>query len=547
VPPTEQVARGDLLHFAVTLEQAGTIWLDQMFLFPADHVDGWDLEIVDHLKRAKVPLLRFPGGNFVSGYHFKDGIGPVDGRPVRTNPAWFGVEWNHVGTDEWLRLCDLVGAEPLICVNAGNGSAQEAAEWLEYVNGAVTTPMGALRAANGQATPYGVKLWEIGNELWGEWQIGHTDAAGHAERYAAFHAAMFAVDPTVAFIANGGDAHWNRELLERNPTTVRSLSVHTLSGWNVPESADPDEVYLELMGQLHWYPSELAQLAAPMVAKGLAPRLAITELQIVSRSPNNGSLAEALWTAGVYNIAIRSGGAIEIITHSALVNHGGGLRKEVGVVYANPVWWASQLYSTASGVQPVETAVEGPTFSTEGSWLPAVHHCPYLDAVALLDDTGEALTLIVTNRHPTESLQTRVAVEGFRPDPSAAISVLTGDSYLAENSWNDPEAVGIEANTAEVAATFDHLFPAVSLTVLRLVNSEPQAFDGAVGDLDAGSGHGDAGSIADTGSCPECRCGSSGCAAFGGSAGRPIAWPLVGVVIVLLWIRRRDREGTGNA
>ena len=101
-----------------------------------------------------LPMLRFPGGNFVSGYHWEDGVGPLDGRPPLPNPAWHGAEWNHVGTDEWLRLCELTGAEPLVCNNAGDGTPDEARRWIEYCNAAADTPMGRKRAENGREEPW---------------------------------------------------------------------------------------------------------------------------------------------------------------------------------------------------------------------------------------------------------------------------------------------------------------------------------------------------------------------------------------------------------
>lgn len=465
------VARGEVLHLSLALERPGTVWLDQCLLFPADHVEGWDPEVVAYMREARLPLLRFPGGNFASGYHWQDGIGPLDSRPAEPNPAWFGVEWNHVGTDEWLKLCELMGTEPLICVNAGDGTPEEAAAWVEYCNGGVHTPMGRLRAENGHPEPYGVKRWEIGNELYGSWQIGHTDAQGYAERYGEFHRAMSAVDPDLEFIACGHDAHWNRTVVQHNPTTVRSFSVHTLSGSHIPREADPLEVYLELMGFLESYPEELKSRAAPMAELGISPKLAITELQIFTNKaelPNNKTLTEAIWTAGIYNLAIRSKGTIELVTHSALVNHGGGLEKRFGVVYADPVWWTTHLYSTMSGTQPVAVLVTGPGFSTEGRWLSPVEDAPYLDAVALLDAAGDELTLLIVNRHPQSALAARIRLQDFSPAEEALISILSGESFMARNSWQDPKAVSIEEELIPASASFDYELLPHSLTVVRL-------------------------------------------------------------------------------
>src|SRR5690606_13059468 len=120
----------------------------------------WDPEVVQLLRDAKVSVLRFPGGNFASGYHWEDGVGPIERRPEKPNPAWAEWEPNHVGADEWLALCELIGAEPLICVNAGNGTPEEAANWVRYCNDPETTPWGQKRAANGHPAPYNVRLWE---------------------------------------------------------------------------------------------------------------------------------------------------------------------------------------------------------------------------------------------------------------------------------------------------------------------------------------------------------------------------------------------------
>ena len=354
------------------------------------------------------------------------------------------------------------GAELLICVNAGNGTPEEAAAWVEYCNGGIDTPMGALRAANGHPEPYRVKRWEIGNELYGSWQIGNTDAQGYAERYADFHRAMYAVDPDLEFIACGYDAEWNRTVVRPNPHTVSSSSVHTLPGSHIPDAVDPEEVYLELMGFLKWYPRELRHRAAPMAEIGIPPKLAITELQIFTKSsalPNNKTLTEALWTAGMYNLAIRSGGAIELITHSALVNHGGELEKLFGVVCADPVWWTTHLYSTMSGTQPVALQVAGPTFSTEGKWFPRVEDVPYLDAVALLDPAGRELTLLIVNRRPESALVTRISVRDFQPSEEVSICLLGGESFMARNSWDDPEAVRPKEIVIPAESSFVHELP----------------------------------------------------------------------------------------
>ena len=118
--------------------------VDRVLVYPDDHIDHADPEVVNHLRRSGLPLLRWPGGNFASGYDWRDGVGTVDERPVRPNPVWDGLEYNLFGTDEFMRFCENVGCEPSLCVNAGDGTPEEAAAWVEYCNGSTETPLGAL-------------------------------------------------------------------------------------------------------------------------------------------------------------------------------------------------------------------------------------------------------------------------------------------------------------------------------------------------------------------------------------------------------------------
>ncbi|MBE3577941.1 MAG: hypothetical protein IMX00_09675 [Limnochordales bacterium] len=499
---------GTPYHLVLTLTSPGILELHQCLLFPADHIDGWDPDVIRFLREARLPLLRFPGGNFASGYHWEDGIGPVQSRPVLPNPAWPEVEWNHVGTDEWLHLCELVGCEPLICVNAGDGSPEEAARWVEYCNGsAETTAMGALRALNGHPEPYNVRLWEIGNELYGHWQIGHTDAAGYAERYRAFAAAMLAVDPTIHLIANGDTEAWNRTVVQGtrgSPVGRYHISraavppIHTLSHHclyaGFSDNADPERVYLEHMAFTPAYARLWHELVRPLEEAGLPPVLAITEQQVFTHRrhlPNNATLTEALWTASIINEAIRSDGLVALITHSALVNHGGGLRKEREIVYAQPVWWVTHLYARAtatvssatasSAFYRLELAVDSPTFSVEPYVMAVVPDAPFLDAVALTDSDEHELLFFLVNRHPHRPLAVRIKLpvelgrERFRQLETVT---LTGASFMAANSWDDPDRVrpvaqkrplpvGTEAAEAgewELSITL----PALSLVQVRL-------------------------------------------------------------------------------
>ncbi len=458
--------------FQLCLEPAaaGVVELRRCLLLPDDHLDGWDPDVVRFLQEAHLSLLRFPGGNFASAYHWRDGVGPVEDRPVRPNPAWPEAEWNHVGTDEWLRLCELVGCQALICVNAGDGSAEEAAEWVEYCNGAPSTPMGALRALHGHPRPYGVRLWEVGNELYGSWQVGATDAAGYAARYRRYAAAMLERDRDIHLIANGDNEAWNRTLVFTGGPHVRSLSHHCLYA-GFPEDADPLRVYLEHMAFTPAYRQMWDELSAPLREAGQTPLLAITEQQVFTHRqqlPNNATLAEAIWDASILNEAIRADGLVELITHSALINHGAGLRKEREIVYAQPAWWVTHLYGSAPDplyLLPVE--VETPRFTARPYRLRTMPDAPYLDAVALTDQSGGTLVFFLVNRHPTSPLEVTFSMPGWA-GTRAELDTLSGDSFMAGNTWHEPEAVQLVVEQRAWHAHESLVLPPCSLVRMRL-------------------------------------------------------------------------------
>jgi len=170
---------------------------------PADNIQGFRPEVILALKQLRSGVYRFPGGNFVSAHEWRNAIGDIDRRPPILDPAWNAVQPNDVGTDEFMMLCRLLDVEPYITVNAGFGDARSAAEYVEYANGAATTTMGKLRAANGHPQPYGVKFWGIGNEMWGDWSWGVMPLAQFELKHNMFAKAMRKVDPTIKLIASG--------------------------------------------------------------------------------------------------------------------------------------------------------------------------------------------------------------------------------------------------------------------------------------------------------------------------------------------------------
>ena len=181
----------------------GRFHIGAVSLMPADNVQGFRREVVAALKQLRSGVYRFPGGNYVSGYDWTDAIGDPDRRPPRWDYAWSVVQPNDVGTDEFMTLCHLLDVEPYITVNAGFGDPHSAAQWVAYCNAPAASALGRQRAANGHTKPYGVKFWGIGNEAWGEWQLGAMSLKQFEIKNNLFAEAMRQADPAIKLVGSG--------------------------------------------------------------------------------------------------------------------------------------------------------------------------------------------------------------------------------------------------------------------------------------------------------------------------------------------------------
>ncbi|MDW8034395.1 MAG: alpha-N-arabinofuranosidase, partial [Nitrososphaerota archaeon] len=205
----------------------GGIWVGEDSSIP--NIKGFRKDVLEAVKVLKPPLVRWPGGNFSSNYHWEDGIGPKDKRPKRFDMAWGAVDPNQFGTCEFIEWCKLVGTEPYIVVNAGNGTPEEAARWVEFCNMSAESFYASLRKMQGYHEPFKVKLWGIGNELYGEWQVGFCiDGKECARRTIEFINEIKKVDPTIETVAVGSDLdlEWNIDMVKYAGKYFDYLSIH---------------------------------------------------------------------------------------------------------------------------------------------------------------------------------------------------------------------------------------------------------------------------------------------------------------------------------
>ena len=425
----------------VVASGSGAARVGVMSLMPEDNIEGFRAEVIAQLKQVNAGVYRFPGGNFVSAHEWRNAIGPRDKRPPIYDPVWKSVQPNDVGTDEFLTLCRLLGADPYITASAGFGDAWSAAQLVEYVNGDVSTPMGKLRAQNGHAEPYGVKLWGIGNEPWGDWQFGHMPVAQYVYKHNDFAKAMRKVDPSIVLIAGGAlpktmttakqaqrfgtaktpeplsPADWTGGLLQHSLDYMDQMSEHFYAyantrfdlekGEQVP--VDADEPLIEMMrrpaNHVRASVEEYANYVELIPAlKDKHIPLNIDEWAMTGLPPNSYKVAPA------YAWALHEMFRNSDVIHGAAFTFGTSLLSATrNQAQLNPVGEMFKLYSQHYGRIPVRVIGDRPQPAPKyppGGEQPKVNagsDTYPLDVAAAWSEDRRYLTVAVVN--PTESDQ----------------------------------------------------------------------------------------------------------------------------------------------
>jgi alpha-N-arabinofuranosidase len=216
--------------FEIVGKGKGKFLIGTSSLMPEDNIKGMRRDTLAMLKQLDAPIYRWPGGNFVSGYNWKDGIGDRDKRPPRKNPAWTGIEHNDFGMHEYFDYLKELNTQPFIALNAGLGSVESAIQEVQYANGGPDTPMGKLRAANGHPEPFHCTYWAVGNEMSGNWQLGNVPIEEYVKRHNAFSQALLDIDKSIKLVASGEavrpSSDWDRQLLTNCANYINLNSKH---------------------------------------------------------------------------------------------------------------------------------------------------------------------------------------------------------------------------------------------------------------------------------------------------------------------------------
>ncbi len=435
---------------------AGALVIGAVSLMPADNVLGWRRDTLARLRELDSPVYRWPGGNFVSGYDWRDGIGDRDQRPPRKNPAWKGIESNDVGLHEFMALMREIGAEPYVAVNTGKGGARAAAELVQYANGAATTPQGRRRADNGSSAPFGVKLWAIGNEMYGEWQIGHMPLAKYVAKHREVVDAMRAEDPKIQPVAVGALGEWSKTMLQDASSHMSYISEHLY--WqgkpDVPAHVAQARDGIRKVAEAHRaYRREIKALAGKDV------RIALDEWNYWYGGNEYGELGTRYFlqdglgiAAGLHEL-VRNSDLFVMANYAQTVNVIGAIKTTKTAAELETTGLVLALYRRHFGTLPVRVS---------GVELP-------IDAVAAWSADRRDLTIAVVN--PTREDRTlALDLRGARLAGPARRFVITGTDPLAHNAPGEPRAVDIRESSLGEAPR-DLAAPALSVSLYVLTAS----------------------------------------------------------------------------
>ena len=435
---------------------------------PLANEDGFRKDYIDAMKELKVTNMRWPGGNFLMGYDWKDGIGPKEQRPVRINLAWGGTDNNHVGTDEWIKLNKAMGSENIICVNLGLGTIMDAAYWVEYCNYKSGTYYSDLRAKNGHREPYNIRIWDLGNEVDGlPWELGHKNVEDYIEIAREAAKAMKAVDNSIKLVACGSSWYspgnwdeWNRKVLAGLGDRVDYISIH--SYWE----NSPD--YYNLMGASARIFEDRINLTANEIQtistiKGYKNPIGIS---VDEYGSFGRSFLNVLPVAQSLNSFIRHADVVKMANFTTMTSL---LTSEPNKgTYKTPLFYTFKLFSNNCRGKSVDTFVECDTFNTE-----KYKGIQFLDVTSVYSKETNTVIINVVNRHQDKAITADISNTTGTMASKAEITIVNNDSLkdpFAFDKQNQyvPIVKEVVANNNRLTFSFPpHSFTQIKISIKR--------------------------------------------------------------------------------
>jgi alpha-N-arabinofuranosidase len=440
--------------------------------------DGFRKDVLNAARDLNVSILRWPGGNFSSNYHWMDGIGPRDKRPPRLEMAWGTVESNRFGTHEFLKYTEVVKTEPYLCCNLGTGTWTEAQQWVEYCNSSEDTAMTRLRKQNGREQPWKVKYWGLGNEMDGPWQMGHRSAAEYGAFALEAAKLMKWTDPSIKLIAAGASnfrpgvdwVAWNRTVMEFLRDHADYLAIHMYVG-------NPDNNFGDFLASSVDL-GERIKVTEGVIDGALAgqtPRrkiyIAWDEWNVWYRARGASqrgrrileeryNLEDALVVATFLNTFVNHAHIVKIANMAQLVNVIAPMFTNEQGMFLQTIYYPLQLFSTNTRGKALELYQDGPKYKST-----RFDDVPYLDTSASIDNG--TLVINVVNRHREQAIETEFEAQDKQFAGPVAVSEVNGPDIKAENDFGRTTVKTVAKSASADGHKLRYTFPPHSYTTLK--------------------------------------------------------------------------------
>jgi alpha-L-arabinofuranosidase len=467
---------------------------------PLADAKGFRKDVAAEVKGLGVPIMRYPGGNFVSGYNWLDGVGPKDKRPTVLERAWNSLETNQFGTNEFVEWCKLVGTEPLFGFNLGTGTPEQAVAWVEYCNVDKGTKWSDLRREHGYPEPHNVRTWCLGNEMDGPWQMGHMPAREYGRKARDSARQIRVIDRNLHLIACGSSNTilptylvWDREVLEECYDQVDGISLHNYYG-NTPELTNNDSTrYLAMNLDMERQIQEIAAVCDYVQGLRKSPKrlwLSFDEWNVWYRARGgvfaNGqrkfapplleevyNLEDALLVGGFLNSLLRQSERVRVGCLAQIVNVIAPLMTNATSVLRQTIYFPYAWALKYAHGRVLDLRVESETYPIRAAGLrpdfARDDQVPYLDVTATLDPRNGQLGLLMLNRDLQSERELTLDCRGLTPTRVLASETLTGADLKAANTFERPTLVAPRPLEApRPAATMTFKLPARSYSVVQL-------------------------------------------------------------------------------
>ncbi len=453
--------------------------------------DGFRKDVLDAAKDLNITITRYPGGNFVSNYHWEDGVGPT--RVPRMELAWSRLETNQFGTNEFMAFARKLGTEPYFAVNMGTGTIEEAQRWVEYTNVKGQSYYANLREEHGHPEPYNIKYWSLGNEMDGFWQMGHLNAEDYSKKAREAAKLMKLTDPTIKLIAAGSSNYrpfadpneWNATILKELRDVVDYLAIHMYVG-------NPDDNYYNFLS------TPLVMEHRTKLIKGLidvemqkADRgerdpiyIAWDEYNVWYRARRGASsrgeraleeqynLEDALVIAGFLNGFIRNADVVKMANMAQLVNVIGPMFTNEEGMFRQTIYFPLQLFSQNMHGTSLDVYVDCDTYDTDefniglGEQVTRQSDVPYLDVSVAMND--DEIIISVMNRHLTDEISTDIILQEGAYMGEFEVMEVNGPDVKSQNTFGSEIVQTSQKNNISPGDNeFTYVFPPHSYTMIK--------------------------------------------------------------------------------